>query len=532
MSPALEVEDLREAGWPDDSPWERMLHAAAGLERRGIRDRAYLLKLLQRRFPPPDRRLRRREQPLAATEVIDPVDAAGSKNLKAVRRGMRELMRVPVVEAGALMPDACPAGGAEAALPVGGVVAVRRAIVPAAHSLDICCSVRATVFRPTLDTGACLDRLLGVTRFGPGGRAPADRVAHPVLDEPVWDNPFLSGLEERAAMHLADQGDGNHFAFLGALDCGPALTGALESAGHESLARALHDARAAAGPNPTLHVLVTHHGSRGLGAKVFERGWKAAVKATAAVAEGIPPSAAWLSMDDQQGGDYWQALQYVARWTRANHECIHRRFVEAIGSTAVASFGNEHNFVWQRGDHWLHGKGATPAWTDADGRPLLGLIPLNMAQPILVTLGRNRADALGFAPHGAGRNLSRTALMRDLRKRHGGLSDRLIESEIGRATAGIDVRWFTGKPDYSESPAAYKPAAHIREQIHRFELADVIAEIKPLGSLMAGHTGDLVRQRREQLSPKQQRQMVERSSRRRQRQAMREGDWLAHDDHP
>lgn len=47
---------------------------------------------------------------------------------------MRELMARPVVEAGVLMPDTCPLGSGIATIPVGGAVAVKNAIVPAAHS--------------------------------------------------------------------------------------------------------------------------------------------------------------------------------------------------------------------------------------------------------------------------------------------------------------------------------------------------------------------------------------------------------------
>lgn len=511
--------DLIDAGWTADAPLGEIAAHAADLWERGIHDEAYLIKLLQRRFPQADRRLRRRAQPLDHTEAIEAELPVEQRNLATVRRQMRELMRVPVVTAGALMPDACPVGGGEGVMPVGGAVAAHRAILPAAHSMDICCSVRATVFAPTLSVAESLDRLAGVTRFGPGGRSPDERVAHPVLDEAVWSNPFLQGLEERAAMHLADQGDGNHFAFLGRLADVPEVARALAEAGHDDPARALTEHQSSA---RELHVLVTHHGSRGLGAKVFERGLKAAVKATSKIAEGIPESAAWLSMDEQQGRDYCEALQYVSRWTRANHDCVHQRFLEATGACEITGFGNEHNFVWQRGDHWLHGKGATPAWTDDLGRPLLGLIPLNMAQPILITLGRDRADALGFAPHGAGRNLSRTALMRAFRKQHGSLSGELVEREIRRATAGIDVRWFSGKPDYSESPAGYKQADEIRRQIDRFELAHVIGRIEPLGCLMAGHMGDAIRQRREELTLKQKRQIVHRADRRTSRQRMRD----------
>jgi len=67
---------------------------------------------------------------------------------------------------------------------------------------------------------------------------------------------------------------------------------------------------------------------------------------------------------------------------------IHDRFLQQLslkesGETRARLF-NAHNFVWKRGDTFLHGKGATPAWKSEDGLPLLGLIPLNMASPIFI----------------------------------------------------------------------------------------------------------------------------------------------------
>ncbi len=72
---------------------------------------------------------------------------------------------------------------------------------------------------------------------------------------------------------------------------------------------------------------------------------------------------------------------------RANLEAIHRRFIDAIGSRKIASLGNEPNFVWKRGDLYLHRKGATPAWKDDLGRPLPRLIPLNMVETIMLVFG-------------------------------------------------------------------------------------------------------------------------------------------------
>lgn len=142
----------------------------------------------------------------------------------------------------------------------------------------------------------------------------------------------------------------------------------------------------------------------------------------------------------------------------------------------------------RRGDLHLHGKGATPAWRDEAGHPPLGVIPLNMAAPILLTLGKDNGRLLSFSPHGAGRNVSRTTLLRRL-----GLHGLMPEAYLARSrellagqTAGLDVRFFFDRPDVSETPVAYKSAAAVREQIDRFGLAEVVAEIAPLGCLMAG----------------------------------------------
>src|SRR5690606_4011533 len=142
-----------------------------------------------------------------------------------------------------------------------------------------------------------------------------------------------------------------------------------------------------------------------------------------------------------------------------------------------------HNFVWRRGDMYFHGKGATPAWKDSDGRPQLGLIPLNMAEPILLVLGADREEFLSFAPHGAGRNMSRTALKRKYP------DEASRRAAIERGTDGIDVRWYCGQPDISETPVAYKDAESVRSQIREFGLAEIVAEIRPLGCIMAGDSG-------------------------------------------
>lgn len=521
--------DLLEAGWLPSPQFPELLAAARTLEARGIKDPTYINKLLARDFPKPPPKLSRRPSPLPLAEAIDATCDADENNIAKVRRLMHELLRMPIVDAGAVMPDACPAGMAEATIPVGGAISVQNAILPSVHSADICCSMYASFFHCEKDTAEMLDQLMDSTRFGFGGRKADDTVHHPVLDENVWENPFLKGLQGHAAMHMADQGDGNHFAYLGKIQWSDQALDSLRQNGHSEIAQTFaSDPKSKHG----CYSLVTHHGSRGLGSHVYKRGHKAAIKETAHIAEDIPAAAAWLDTRTDIGSDYWDALQYVSRWTLANHQSIHQRFLSRIDSQALTSFGNEHNFVWKRGEHtYLHGKGATPAWTDEKtGHPLLGLIPLNMSEPILITLGRDNANFLSFAPHGAGRNQSRTATLKDFRKQHGNLDPEKVKLEIAKRTAGLDIRWYYGKADLSESPVGYKSASQVREQIEQFDLADIIAQIEPLGCIMAGDAGPRPWERKSEdyLSPKQKRQIQHRATRRKTRQSMQH--WQENDE--
>src|SRR5690606_28865742 len=109
-----------------------------------------------------------------------------------------------------------------------------------------------------------------------------------------------------------------------------------------------------------------------------------------------------------------------------------------------------------------------------EGQPLLGLIPLNMAREILLVLGSNNDDYLAFCPHGAGRNRSRKATLAPYRDDEGLVDPQRVQEVLARETRGLDIRWFSGTPDLSESPIGYKDAAKVKAQIAQFGLAEVV----------------------------------------------------------
>ena len=383
---------------------------------------------------------------------IEAQDEAEASNVAAVEAHMRELMRVPTLVAGAVMPDACPAGSEPGTIPVGGVVAAREAIHPGMHSADICCSMAATFFPPDADATAMLDAGMKLSHFGGGGRPPGAQVRPPddVLAA-FQANAYLKPNMDAAVAHFATQGDGNHFFYVGRV----------RSSGEIAL--------------------VTHHGSRKPGAMLYKAGMSVAENFRRALSPETPAHNAWIPSETDEGRSYWSALQTVRAWTKANHYAIHDLIADALGLAVRHRFWNEHNFVFRRDDGlFYHAKGATPAWdryaADASG---LTLIPLNMAEPILVARGLNAVNGLGFAPHGAGRNFSRGAFMRA----HAG---RAIEDLIAVSAPGVDVRYFCGVPDISELPPAYKNARAVVGQIGRYGLAEIADYIDPIGNIMAG----------------------------------------------
>lgn len=396
-------------------------------------------------------------------QLIEPLEVAVAyhKNIKAeneveavtvdkVFSTMDALMKTPTVVNGAVMPDACPTGSI-GQIPVGGVVVTKNAIHPAMHSADVCCSVMMTSFGDA-DPKAVLDAAHSITHFGGGGRQ--DLFDFPVeLEEQIKENRFLNSERSLnlAKTHLGTQGDGNHFLYVGKS----------EKTGET--------------------IMVTHHGSRGFGAYLYKKGMQAAEAHRKVFSPKTDKVNAWIPYDTDQGREYWAALQVVRAWTKLNHEVLHTATAEKLAIEPLDSFWNEHNFVFKDGDEFYHAKGATPLSNKfvPDSVDGLRLIPLNMSEPVLIVKGETTENNIGFAPHGAGRNISRTQHIRNN-------SDRTIEEVFAAETSGLDVRFYSGRIDISELPSAYKNAETVQAQMEYYGLGTIVDRIMPYGCIMAG----------------------------------------------
>jgi len=385
--------------------------------------------------------------PIWGRENIDP---------EAIKQ-MENSMRLPVTVTGALMPDAHVGYG----LPIGGVLATENVVIPYAVGVDIACRMRLSIYEvsPHLigqKKGMFEDALWNETAFGMGVRwTGAKRAQHAVLDDLAWDaTRQLKMLKDIAYGQLGTSGTGNHFVEWGSFR--------------------LHEPTFGLKPGEYL-ALLSHSGSRGVGAKIADRFSKLAIEKHPDLDKSVR-QLAWLSLDSEDGQEYWLSMQLAGKFASANHYIIHHRVASAVGLKEVAVVENHHNFAWVEKltdgrDVIVHRKGATPA-----GKGVLGVIPGSMGDAGYVVRGRGVGESLQSASHGAGRLISRKAALNSIGR--SARDEYLKERNVTLLGGGLD-----------ESPQAYKPIEAIIAAQH--DLVDVIGKFTPRIVRMADEPGDI-----------------------------------------
>jgi len=363
---------------------------------------------------------------------------------------MEKACLLPVSVAGALMADAHVGYG----LPIGGVLATENAVIPYAVGVDIACRMKMTVLDlPVRDLEQKQDRLTRAieaeTRFGVGASF-KERRAHDVLDADWSVSPVTMQNKDRAWSQLGTSGSGNHFVEFGLFTA----HGEIASEASQPL------------PPGTYVALLSHSGSRGTGAAVCDHYSKIAFSQFPEL-PGELKRLAWLSLDSQEGKEYWAAMELMGQYAAANHACIHQHIAENLGAQVLLDLENHHNFAWKERhviggverEVIVHRKGATPA-----GAGVLGIIPGSMASPGFVVSGKGNAESLNSASHGAGRAMSRKAANEKFNWKD--VNRLLRERGVTLISAGLD-----------EVPMAYK---NIREVMAaQKDLVTVLGQFDP-----------------------------------------------------
>jgi tRNA-splicing ligase RtcB (3'-phosphate/5'-hydroxy nucleic acid ligase) len=280
---------------------------------------------------------------------------------------MEKACLLPVSVAGALMPDAHVGYG----LPIGGVLATENAVIPYAVGVDIACRMKMTVLDiPVRALEQKQDRLARAieseTRFGVGANFKRRR-QHEVMDADWSVSGVTKQNKDKAWSQLGTSGSGNHFVEFGLFTA----HGPMASPGQSKEL-----------PAGTYVALLSHSGSRGTGAAVCDYYSKLAFGLRRAALPSELLRLAWLSLDSQEGQEYWNAMELMGQYAAANHACIHRQIAENLGAQVLFDLENHHNFAWKEKhvidgaerEVVVHRKGATPA-----GEGVLGIIPGSMA---------------------------------------------------------------------------------------------------------------------------------------------------------
>lgn len=351
--------------------------------------------------------------------------------------------KLPVAVAGALMPDAHHGYG----LPIGGVLATENAVIPYGVGVDIGCRMCLSIFdidpKELVQREAFFAREIGeATLFGSGAQFKQSE-DHEVMDnELFFELPLLKNLHGRAWKQLGSSGSGNHFVEFGVVE--------------------IAEKDEVLGVEPGKYVgLLSHSGSRALGANIANHYTKIAISKRR-----LPQDAknlAWLTLDEEEGMEYWLAMNLAGDYASACHHVIHQKIAKQLGRRPMKMVENHHNFAWK--EKWegrdviVHRKGATPA-----GKNVLGIIPGSMTAAGFIVKGKGEMASVNSASHGAGRLMSRSRAMQSIT--HNALKDELKKHGVKLMGGGLD-----------EAPFAYKDIELVMQS--QQSLVDVVGKFTP-----------------------------------------------------
>lgn len=323
----------------------------------------------------------------------------------------------------ALMPDAHLGLGAT----VGSVIPTLGAIIPAAVGVDIGCGMIAV--RTQYTTGdlpadrkplrEAIERAVPLNAGAANRKISRDhtRVRLEELERLAAEAGFDPGAyASRWQLQLGTLGSGNHFIEVSADEAGGVW-------------------------------LFLHSGSRGVGNRIAQKHIAVAREAC----EGIElphRDLAYLTEGTPEFDAYIREMRWAQTYALLNREEMMDRVVRQLAEWVqgpverVEEINCHHNYTELEEHHgrlvWLSRKGAINAEA---GRP--GLIPGSMGTASYVVVGKGDPASLRSAPHGAGREYSRTRARRTF-----------TADDLRAAMVGIEYRDTDAFVD--EIPAAYK----------------------------------------------------------------------------
>ncbi len=351
----------------------------------------------------------------------------------------------------ALMPDAHVGFG----MPIGGVVAVKDAIIPYAVGMDIGCGMSA--WRTGIPLGRITDHLdtlvAYITKRIPQGfehRTPregrqlAEQHAPEMFDLLKGSDPkdaYLSG-HSTIIEQLGTLGGGNHFIEVQA-------------------------------DTDDVVWIMLHSGSRNVGKTICDHFFRVAKDyAKRHGLEVSDPALSYLPTDSAEGRAYVEHMRFAQDFARLNRHVMMSMIQRAIEQMPIGRYVENtqdvvnihHNYAVQE-EHfghtlWVHRKGATSA-----RRGQLGIIPGSMGTRSYIVRGLGNPESLASCSHGAGRVMGRNEARKVISL------DRFKQTMKG-------IR-FRPSPRYlDEAPDAYKDIDRV--MANQSDLVEIVTKLRPI----------------------------------------------------
>lgn len=346
----------------------------------------------------------------------------------------------------ALMPDCHKGEG----MPIGGVLAADRVIVPGAVGVDIGCGMGAV--RTTLIAADVRREDLVKAHEGIKSVVPTGFNHH---SEPqVWsgfaeapDLPVINRELESARHQLGTMGGNNHFMEL------------------------------QKGSDGYVWVMI-HSGSRNFGFKIAKEYEERAKYLCKRWHSNIPDmDLAFLPIEERDAKEYIAAMNYALMFAEANRALMMERikavFVDVFSGVGFSEGINiHHNYAaWERHagkDVLVHRKGATSA---REGQ--LGIIPGDQGSKSYIVRGLGCRESFMSCSHGAGRRMGRRQARRDLS----------LEDEMRRMDSKGIIHSIKTTADLEEAPGSYKNIDDVMR--NQADLVTVVVTLEPLAVIKA-----------------------------------------------
>ncbi len=330
-------------------------------------------------------------------------------------------------------------------MPIGGILATKKVIVPNAVGVDIGCGVCGLkTSLEKIDITTLKSLISGIKKLIPlGFNKHKEKQNEELMPKLEIKNAFLAGEWANALKSLGSLGGGNHFIEI------------------------------QKGSDDHIWAML-HSGSRNLGKKVADYYNRIAMQQCQKKGFDnlVKEELSFLELESEIGKKYFTEMRFCLEYALANRRLMMERIKEVFAGKfnnfeALKFINIAHNYASQEfhfGEEVIvHRKGATQAL-----KGQIGIIPGSQGTKSYIVRGLGNLESFTSCSHGAGRKMGRNQAIRQLD----------LAEEIEKLNRKGIVHNIRTRKDLDEASGAYKDISEVIR--NQSDLVEIITELEPL----------------------------------------------------